>query len=78
MRPLVKTLPLAGLLAGFAAPASAYVGPGLGLGAIGVIVALIISVLLAVVGLLWYPLKRRFGKKQDTQPEPGVESDTGA
>ncbi|MGF1512047.1 MAG: hypothetical protein ACFB9M_21355 [Myxococcota bacterium] len=39
-------------------PALAYVGPGAGLGAIAVTVALLLGVLLLAVGLVWYPLKR--------------------
>ena len=38
--------------------ASAYVGPGAGLTVIGAALAFIASVLLAAVGLVWYPLKR--------------------
>ena len=36
----------------------AYVGPGLGLGVIGVILGVLLSIFLAFVGILWYPLKR--------------------
>ena len=44
--------------------AAAYIGPGAGLGAIGTLFALIGAIFLAVVGLLWYPLKRMIkGKK---------------
>ena len=39
-------------------PAYAYVGPGLGLSALGLILGLISSILLAIVGIFWYPLKR--------------------
>lgn len=39
-------------------PALAYIGPGAGLGAIAVTVALVVGVLLLVVGMVWYPLKR--------------------
>jgi hypothetical protein len=39
-------------------PAFAYVGPGLGLGTLGVILGVIVSVLLAIVGIVWYPMKR--------------------
>ncbi len=48
-----------------ASPAHAYVGPGAGLGAILVTVALILGFVLLVVGFLWYPLKRMLGKKSD-------------
>jgi hypothetical protein len=36
----------------------AYVGPGAGLSAIGAFLALIAAVLTAVVGFIWYPIKR--------------------
>lgn len=39
-------------------PAHAYIGPGAALSAFGAAAALIGAVLLAVVGFLWYPLKR--------------------
>ena len=48
------------LLAG-GQPAMAYVGPGLGLGAIGAILGVILSVLLAVFAIVWYPVKRMLG-----------------
>lgn len=38
--------------------ALAYVGPGASLTAIGVLIALVAAVVLAVVGFVWYPLKR--------------------
>ena len=43
--------------------ASAYVGPGLGLGVLGVIAAFVMSIFLALVSIVWYPLKRMFKKK---------------
>lgn len=36
----------------------AYIGPGAGLGAILLTVALALGALLLVMGLVWYPLKR--------------------
>lgn len=42
--------------------AAAYVGPGLGLGAIGAIIGILLSVILGLLGLVWYPLKRLFNK----------------
>jgi len=38
--------------------AQAYIGPGLGMGAIGVVLGVIVSIFLAIIGILWYPLKR--------------------
>ncbi len=47
-------------------PALAYIGPGAGLGAIAITIALALGVLLLVIGLVWYPLKRVFnGRKAD-------------
>lgn len=48
------------------APALAYIGPGAGLGALAVTVALVLGVLLLVMGVFWYPLKRLLKKKTAT------------
>ena len=60
--------------------ASAYVGPGLGLGAIGAFFGAILAVLLAIIGIIWYPFKRLIKKikgnkevKQETKQEPSQE-----
>eukprot|EP00494_Astrolonche_serrata_P033987 UN34256 len=55
------------------ASAQAYVGPGLGLGALGAIIAVLATILLAVFGLLWYPIKRLLRKKK-MQGSEGQES----
>ena len=60
----MKQLPLVTLLVLFSAPALAYVGPGLGMGVIGTIFGVLAAIVLAVFGLFWYPLKRRFGRKK--------------
>ena len=60
--PRTRRLPGAILLAALvlAAPtaAFAYVGPGLGLGAIASFFALVGAVLMGIVGFVWYPFKR--------------------
>lgn len=38
--------------------AHAYIGPGAGITAIGSLLALVGAVLLAVIGFVWYPIKR--------------------
>ena len=48
--------------------AHAYVGPGLGLGALGVILGIFFSILLAVVGIVWYPVKRLIRKFKKEKP----------
>lgn len=42
--------------------AHAYIGPGLGMGVIGVILGVIFSIFLAIFGIFWYPLKRLYKK----------------
>jgi len=51
---------LAASLAAVFAPATAfaYVGPGAGITAIGSVLALVAGVVLAIVGFIWYPIKR--------------------
>ena len=46
------------LLALDAAPALAYTGPGLGLGAIGSALGVLAALLLMLVSIVWYPMKR--------------------
>jgi nitrate reductase gamma subunit len=46
----------------FPLPAYGYVGPGLGLSAIGAILGVLFSVFLALFALFWYPIKRLIGK----------------
>lgn len=57
--------------------ALAYVGPGAGLSAIGTLVALAGAVLLAIVGFVWYPVKRLLKKRKtaSVDAESKVEPD---
>jgi len=53
-------------------PAQAYIGPGAGITAIGTVIALIGAILLAIIGFLWYPIKRLLRKRaqgKDTDRE---------
>ena len=44
--------------------AYAYVGPGLGMGALGALLGFIVAVFLAIVGVVWYPFKRLLKKRR--------------
>jgi len=55
-----------------AAPAHAYIGPGAGLTAIGAVLALIAALLLAVVGFVWYPVKRLLRTRKANARERGA------
>lgn len=57
-----------------AAPAHAYMGPGLGLGAIGVVLGVVGSILLGIVSIIWYPVKRlirSLRQKSNDRERPG-------
>ncbi len=50
----------------------AYIGPGAGISVIGTVVAFIGAVVFAIVGFIWYPIKRllaflRGTRKQDDE-----------
>ena len=57
--------------------AEAYVGPGAGVTAIGTVIALLAAVALAIVGFLWYPLKRLMAKR-DRHEDEDREEDAAA
>lgn len=48
------------LLLALPTPAFAYMGPGLGLGAVGTAIGMILALVLGLLSILWYPLKRRY------------------
>ena len=47
-------------------PASAYIGPGMGGGIIAGVLGVIGAVLLALFGILYYPIKRALKKRKKT------------
>jgi hypothetical protein len=51
--------------------AHAYVGPGAGLTAIGTVLALMAAVLFALVGFVWYPMKRLMKRSSAKTPAAG-------
>ena len=54
--------------------ALAYVGPGAGLSAIDTVLALIGAVLLAIIGFIWYPVKRLLNRNKAT--DEGTDANT--
>jgi len=51
--------------------ALAYIGPGAGITAIGTVIALLGAVLLALVGFVWYPVKRLLLRKKEKSSNEG-------
>lgn len=76
-RPVQRNAMALALGIGFAVlpvAAHAYVGPGAGLTAIGTMVALAAALILAVVGFVWYPIKRLMrAKKVQAEAPDSVE-----
>lgn len=70
-----KSLLIACVLGVMPCVAHAYIGPGVGLSAIGSFFALLGAILLAIVGFVWFPLKRLFGRRK---PARGAASDDGS
>ena len=61
-----------------AIPASntyAYIGPGVGIGVIGTVLALFATMLLAIVGFVWYPIKRLRAWLRRKEPERPDEAE---
>lgn len=49
--------------------AHAYIGPGVGAGAIMLTLAVVFGVLLLLFGLIWYPLKRLFARRREKKSQ---------
>jgi hypothetical protein len=69
-RPLARLAPLLFALALAPNAALAYVGPGAGLTALGTVFALFAALALAVVGFVWYPLKRLLKRPSTASSAP--------
>ena len=54
--------------------ALAYIGPGAGLSAIGAALALVAAVFFAIVGFVWYPVKRMMKKRKAADGAPAADS----
>lgn len=67
-------IPILFFLAFLSHPLMAYVGPGAGISAIGSFIALIVAVLVAILGFIWYPLKRLLKKNGSETDELGSEA----
>ena len=46
----------------FSSPAEAYIGPGVGVGAILTTLGILASFFMLLVGFIWYPIKRLLRK----------------
>jgi len=51
--------------------ALAYIGPGVGAGAIGAVLGVIGSIFLAIFAVIWYPIKRLIKGRKKSAPVAG-------
>jgi hypothetical protein len=65
------------LLLGQPQAAFAYVGPGAGITIIGSALALLAGIALAIVGFVWYPIKRLLRSRSGTAGNAGNVGDVG-
>jgi hypothetical protein len=60
----------------------AYIGPGAGLSAFGALLALVVSIIVAIFGFVWYPIKRLMRamkrRRTDTRPDMTAEAASGS
>jgi len=58
-----------------AVPAHAYVGPGAGLGTVVVVLGVLASVVMGILSLVWYPLKRFLKRSRKSVSPPSEDRD---
>ncbi len=58
-----KLLPSIGIVV-FPNVAFAYIGPGLGVGTVVVVLGILLSLILGIFAVFWYPIKRLFKRKK--------------
>lgn len=56
--------------------AHAYIGPGLAVGTVAIVLGVLSSIFLAFVGILWYPIKRLINRRRTTH-QKAKDSPTG-
>ena len=67
--PFLVAAAAAFLLLALPDPAQAYMGPGLGLGAIGTALGVLGAILLGLISVVWYPVKRLI-RRMRGKPKP--------
>ncbi|MCH4150728.1 MAG: hypothetical protein LKF30_02080 [Sphingobium sp.] len=65
----VSVLALALLTLLMPGSALAYIGPGVGAGAIGAVLGVIGSILVGLFAVIWYPFKRLMKKRRQSKSE---------
>jgi hypothetical protein len=77
LRLVYLLLLLGAVLPAWTPAAHAYVGPGAGLSAFGSLFSVVAALFLAVVGFVWYPVKRLFKRGKAHAPAATVSAPAG-
>ena len=48
-------------------PLYAYIGPGMGGGVLAIVIGFFAAIFLALLGILYYPIKRAFKRRKDNK-----------
>ena len=68
-----KLITAAAMLAVLPLTAHAYIGPGAGAGTIAIVLGVLTSIVMAFVGILWFPIKRLL-KRRKTSPQTAAQA----
>lgn len=69
----MTVLALAAAILAVPAQAFAYIGPGLGAGAVGAVLGVLGSIFLGLFAIIWYPVKRLMKKRKKGRPGDGAQ-----
>lgn len=75
---MLRKLALILALAGAAAPAAAYIGPGAGISFVGSLFTWIIGILLALFAILFWPIRALIRRARGGKPKQAAEGENAA
>ena len=62
---MVKLIFLILIFLNLTTPSNAYLGPGIGGGILLATLGIVVAIIASIVGLIWFPLKKIFNKKKE-------------
>tara|TARA_E500000178_G_C16908601_1_gene701496 strand:+ start:317 stop:523 length:207 start_codon:yes stop_codon:yes gene_type:complete len=62
---MVKLIILILIFLNLTTPSNAYLGPGIGAGILLATLGIVVAIIASIVGLIWFPLKKIFNKKKE-------------
>ena len=56
--------------------AYAYLGPGSAVSAVGTLIALLAAILIAIIGFVWFPIRRMMRRSHKTKQDDSIAQNT--